>query len=501
MGGYGVEDGTKYWKVKNSWGPGWGDEGYVKILRGKDGGGECGIKLGASYPVVSPEFAKYVAKFGKKYTEDETSARFEAFMSTSAYIKVENAKNHSYQLDLNEFSDMPAAEFSKTRFGLKRPEGGLWSGLQLLGTHQYSGNSLPESVDWTLRGAVTPVKNQGGCGSCWTFSATGALEGAWQIAAGELVPLSEQQLVDCVNGGGGCSGGLMDMAFKYEKDHDVCTEASYQYEGQNGACRAAGCEAGIPRGDVVGYHDVNQDEESLMEAVAQQPVSIAIEADQWAFQSYKSGVLTWGCGTSLDHGVLLVGYGVEDGTKYWKVKNSWGPGWGDEGYVKILRGKDGGGECGIKLEASYPVVSPEFANYAAKFGKKYTEDEKSGRFEAFKSTSAYIKAENAKNHSYQLELNEFSDMPATEFSKTRFGLKRPEGGLWSGLQLLGTHQYSGNSLPESVDWTLRGAVTPVKNQGGCGSCWTFSATGALEGAWQIAAGELTPLSEQQLVDC
>jgi len=217
-----------------------------------------------------------------------------------------------------------------------------------------------DSVDWALQGAVTPVKNQGGCGSCWTFSATGALEGAWQIASGELVPLSEQQLVDCADGGSGCNGGLMDNAFKYEMDHDVCTEASYQYEGQNGYCRADSCEAGIPRGDVVGFKDVNQDEESLMEAVAKQPVSIAIEADQYAFQSYKSGVLTWGCGTSLDHGVLLVGYGVEDGTKYWKVKNSWGPGWGDQGYVKILRGQDGGGECGIKLDASYPVVEPSF---------------------------------------------------------------------------------------------------------------------------------------------
>jgi len=306
-------------------------------------------------------FDSFVLQFGKNYTEELRSARFEAFKITYAYIVAENAKNHTYQLDLNEFSDVPAHEFAVTNFGLKRPEGGLWNGLALLGTHQYTGSSLPDAVDWTLNGAVTPVKNQGGCGSCWTFSATGALEGAWKIHAGPLVSLSEQQLVDCVNGGGGCSGGLMEYAFNYEKDVDVCTEASYKYEGRNGACRAAGCAAGIPKGEVTGYKRVGRDEESLMEAVAQQPVSVAIEADQYAFQSYKSGVLTWGCGTSLDHGVLVVGYGVESGTKYWKVKNSWGPRWGDQGYVKILRGKADGGECGIKLDASYPVVAPKIS--------------------------------------------------------------------------------------------------------------------------------------------
>merc|ERR1711948_208827 len=170
-------------------------------------------------------------------------------------------------------------------------------------------------VDWTTKGAVTPVKNQGQCGSGWSFSTTGALEGAYEIASGNLVSLSEQQFVDCDKVDSGCSGGLM---------------------------------------------GVSPDSESaMMSAVSQQPVSIAIEADKSVFQLYKSGVLQSSCGSSLDHGVLLVGYGTEDGTDYWKVKNSWGSSWGDAGYVKLLRGKGGSGECGLLKQASYPVVSSD----------------------------------------------------------------------------------------------------------------------------------------------
>jgi C1A family cysteine protease len=159
-------------------------------------------------------------------------------------------------------------------------------------------------------------------GSCWAFSTTGALEGAWQIATGKLVSLSEQQLVDCskAEGNQGCSGGLMDNGFKYEESAAVCTEDSYPYQAQNGICHTSGCTVGIPDHGVTGYKDVTpQDEDALAEAVAQQPVSVAIEADQSIFQLYTGGVLDGACGTQLDHGVLAVGYGVEDGKKYWLV--------------------------------------------------------------------------------------------------------------------------------------------------------------------------------------
>merc|ERR1711972_1051668 len=222
-----------------------------------------------------------------------------------------------------------------------------------------SGKTLADSVDWTTKGAVTPVKNQGQCGSCWSFSTTGALEGAWEIATGKLVSLSEQQFVDCDKVDSGCSGGLMDNAFQYAEKNAICTEESYSYTGRGGTCKASSCTVGIPNGGVTGFKDVAKDDmQALMEAVEKQPVSIAIEADKAAFQSYRSGILSSSCGANLDHGVLLVGYGSEGGKDYWKVKNSWGTSYGENGYVRLLRGKGGAGECGLLSgPPSYPVVS------------------------------------------------------------------------------------------------------------------------------------------------
>jgi C1A family cysteine protease len=169
--------------------------------------------------------------------------------------------------------------------------------------------------------------------------------------------LSEQQFVDCDKVDSGCSGGLMDNAFKYAEQNALCTEDSYPYKAVGGSCVASSCTVGIPKGGVVGFKDVAPDsEQDLMSALSQQPVSIAIEADKSIFQLYKSGVLSGLCGSSLDHGVLAVGYGTEDGKDYWKVKNSWGPSWGASGYIKLLRGKGGSGECGLLKQASYPVV-------------------------------------------------------------------------------------------------------------------------------------------------
>jgi len=305
-------------------------------------------------------FKRFVAKYGRSYeSKEKERAKFAVFKGRYMFIEAENMKVHPYKLGVNEFADQSPDEFRTERLCLQMPAVGKpWQGAPHLGTDVYSGAVLPAEVDWVSRGAVTLPKNQQQCGSCWAFSTTGALEGAWQIATNKLVSLSEQQLVDCSMENHGCHGGMMDMAFDFLEHESVCTEDSYPYTAEDGTCHASTCTEGIPRGAVIGFQDVAEgDQQALMEAVAKQPVSVAIEADQNAFQLYSHGVLTKECGNKLDHGVLLVGYGTENGISYWKIKNSWGASWGENGFIRLERGgvsKDG--ECGIKLMPSYPVV-------------------------------------------------------------------------------------------------------------------------------------------------
>jgi len=212
-----------------------------------------------------------------------------------------------------------------------------------------SGLSAPASVDWVSQGAVTAVKNQGQCGSCWSFSTTGSLEGAYQIATGKLVSLSEQQLVDCDSSNSGCQGGVMATALQFEEQHDICTEDSYRYRASAGSCQASGCSVGIPRGGVTGIQMVGSSEQALLAAVVGRPIAIAVDAGP--FQSYYGGVLTDCSHSQLDHGVLLVGYG----TDFLKVKNSWGASWGESGYIRMKRGVNC---CNLANSyAVFPIVS------------------------------------------------------------------------------------------------------------------------------------------------
>uniref|UniRef100_A0A7S4LPA9 Uncharacterized protein n=1 Tax=Oxyrrhis marina TaxID=2969 RepID=A0A7S4LPA9_OXYMA len=319
----------------------------------------CAVAF-AAVADIDAQWEQFKAQYGKSYNgESEEAHRKGVFTTNVRLIEQENSKGLSYTLGVNQFADLTVDEFSKTYMGFKKPAQ-KYGDAAYLGRHVYNGEALPTSVDWSSQGAVTPVKNQGQCGSCWSFSTTGSLEGANEISTGKLVSLSEQQFVDCAGtyGNQGCNGGLMDSAFKYAEANALCTEESYPYKGTDGSCQASSCSTGLAKGSVSGYKDVSSDsEQDMMSAVAQQPVSIAIEADRSVFQLYSGGVLTGACGSSLDHGVLAVGYGTLSGTDYWKVKNSWGSTWGMSGYVLLQRGKGGSGECGLLSEPSYPQVT------------------------------------------------------------------------------------------------------------------------------------------------
>ncbi len=302
-------------------------------------------------------FEEWMHLHGKTYATAEEKAYREVVFTKNSYLIEERNRlpGRTVMLGLNKFADLLPEEFAGRKGYIPTPH----THAPLLAPYI----ELPNEVDWVAAGAVTPVKNQGQCGSCWSFSTTGSVEGAWFIKQGQLVSLSEQQLVDCSGpeGNMGCNGGLMDQAFTYIiKNGGICSEADYPYTsggGANGTCHTC-----TPVAHISSYVDVQPNNETaLMAAVAQQPVSVAVEADGLDWQFYMGGIVSDACGTNLDHGVLVVGYGTDytgQPQDYWKVKNSWGPTWGEQGYIRLARGSKFAphGQCGILMDPSYPVV-------------------------------------------------------------------------------------------------------------------------------------------------
>ncbi|WJX72429.1 hypothetical protein P8452_56314 [Trifolium repens] len=301
---------------------------------------------------------QWMKQHGKVYKDlHERQKRFGIFKENVNYIETSNnVGNKTYQLGINHFADLANHEFVASR---NKFNGYLHSSSTT--TFKYENvTDVPSAVDWRQEGAVTPIKDQGKCGCCWAFSAVASTEGIHKLSTGNLVSLSEQELVDCdVNGEDqGCEGGLMDDAFEFIiKNNGLSTEAQYPYQGVDGTCNTN--EKGISAATISGYENVPANNElALQKVVANQPVSVAIDASGNDFQFYTSGVFTGSCGTELDHGVAVVGYGVsDDGTEYWLVKNSWGTQWGEEGYIRIQRGVDASeGLCGIAKQPSYPTA-------------------------------------------------------------------------------------------------------------------------------------------------
>ncbi|XP_065874843.1 ervatamin-B-like [Euphorbia lathyris] len=305
---------------------------------------------------MSERYEHWLAKHKITYAKyGEKERRFEIFKDNVNFIDSFNAEGKKpYKLRINKFADMSNEEFEGLRSnGYRRNHKYSMGNMDFM----YGNNTkVPISVDWRKKGAVTRVKDQGACGGCWAFSAVAATEGITKIKTGKLVTLSEQQLIDCDKRDSGCEGGAMEEAFTFiKKNQGLTTESNYPYNGKDGYCKP---KNKITNAIILGYGLVPRNNESaLLKAVAKQPISVAIEARGMSFQFYSSGVFTGECGTRVDHGVTIVGYGVTNGgKKYWIVKNSWGEDWGEEGYVRMERGvSDKEGLCGIAMDCSFPI--------------------------------------------------------------------------------------------------------------------------------------------------
>ncbi|KAJ8984233.1 hypothetical protein NQ317_007465 [Molorchus minor] len=410
--GYGTtRDGIDYWLIKNSWGTDWGEDGYLRLVRNKNN--HCGVTNDAIYPFVYldgsmsngnveeelydeemleeisveevslKEELKSIMKFlvilasvvlainaatdeelwtefkknhGREYRNlREEQYRFSIFQKNLRRIEEHNAKyeqgESSYYMGVTQFADKSKEEFRSMLNYSRSTKPQHERGEQ----YQVSNLALPSEVNWVTQGVVTPVKNQGNCGSCWAFASTGSMEGAYAISTGRLVSLSEQNLVDCSTsyGNAGCDGGVMDYAFIYVRDNGIEAESDYPYTGTDGRCSYDSSKSVLK---VNSWYDIPQgDESALQDAVANTgPVAVALNAD--GYDLYAGGIYDdSSCSTEVNHGVLVAGYGTESGTEYWLVKNSWGADFGENGYIRHARNKNS--QCGITVEATIPAVA------------------------------------------------------------------------------------------------------------------------------------------------
>ncbi|XP_039064613.1 zingipain-2-like [Hibiscus syriacus] len=309
---------------------------------------------------VVEQYEQWMADYGRKYaSSSEKERRLDIFKENLEYIEsFNNDGNRTFKLGINEFADMTHDEFLESYTGYNMQDNLTVSTSTSFLYEKFS--DAPTSFDWRDKDAVTPVKDQGRCGCCWAFSAVAAVEGIIKIKNGELISLSEQQLLDCSTDGGnqGCNGGWMISAFGYiKKNQGITTEESYPYEEMQETCDL---EKQTTKAATISEYQMvpENNEDELLKAVANQPVSVALDGSGPDFKFYNGGVFTGECSSRLTHAVTIVGYGTdESGLDYWVIKNSWGNTWGEHGFMRIQRGADTpGGLCGIAMKASFPVA-------------------------------------------------------------------------------------------------------------------------------------------------
>jgi len=299
-------------------------------------------------------FTQWTQARQKVYSNDDFQQRYTIFKNNMDFVQAWNADpSHTHTVALNDFADLSNEEYRRIYLGTHI------DGTERLanaGPHINVTTPLNDVINWAANGAVTPIKNQGQCGSCWSFSTTGSVEGLNFIYTKNLNSLSEQNLMDCSSsyGNAGCNGGSMDQSFKYIiANNGIDLESDYPYQAVVGPCRFQAQWTGA---SIKNYQDVQSGNEgALASAANNQPVSVAIDASHQSFQLYSSGIYSEPeCSTTqLDHGVLVIGYGSDNGD-YWIVKNSWGTSWGMSGYIWMSR--NNGNNCGIATAASVPLA-------------------------------------------------------------------------------------------------------------------------------------------------
>ncbi|WCJ27209.1 Granulin repeat cysteine protease family protein [Euphorbia peplus] len=307
---------------------------------------------------VKELFQAWKEKHRKVYTHlEEAEKRLENFRRNLKFVVHKNS-GEGHRVGLNRFADLSNDEFkqkymSKVKKPMKKLRDGMSSSQRNL-----QNCVAPSTLDWRNKGVVTPVKDQGDCGSCWSFSVTGAIEGINTIVTGDLISLSEQELVDCDTTNYGCEGGYMDYGFEWViSNGGIDTESNYPYTGLDGTCNVTKEDTKVVSID--GYEDVAESDSALLCATVQQPISVGIDGSAYDFQLYTSGIYDGSCSSDpddIDHAVLIVGYGSEDGEEYWIVKNSWGTEWGMDGYFYLKRSTESTyGVCAVNAMASYPT--------------------------------------------------------------------------------------------------------------------------------------------------